>query len=101
MLRVGCMPCIMTSKKELKQIFKHLPDVEEKLLNLEVNPARTFFPPNYIPDRFCSLTVTNKKGESVKVPTIQDVKKYVMWEQENQLFDEEPERCMSHYSICE
>lgn len=101
MKRVGCMPCIMTSHKEMKNIFEQFPDVETKLNKLE-QYGHGFFPPDYIPKRYCSKTAINKKGETVKYPGIEDVKKYLL-KNENQLklteFD--GDSCMSYYSICE
>lgn len=100
MKRVGCMPCIMVSKKELKNIIQQFPDVIEKIKEIEAKVGRTFFPPNYIPDRFCSRR-DEKTG--VMVPTVEDVVKYVS-DDPNQIkmFDEpEGETCMSYYSICE
>ena len=100
MKRVGCMPCIMSNKPEMKNIFNQFPEVEEKLLNLEQH-GHSFFPPSYIPDRFCSNTVVNKKGETVVYPSISDVKSYLTSEKTENLFEEEGESCMSYYSICE
>ena len=33
MKRVGCMPCIMVSKPEIKNIFKQFPEIIEKIKN--------------------------------------------------------------------
>lgn len=100
MKRVGCMPCIMSNQKDMKQIFLQFPEVESKLIELE-KYGHSFFSPSYIPSRFCSQTHINKSGETIKYPTIQDVKSYILGQEQDQLFDEPVERCMSIYSICE
>ena len=98
MKRVGCMPCIMVSKKELKEIIIRFPFVVNNLRELEVKVGSTFFPPGYVPDYACSRVTEDNKY----FPTADDVFNYIM-AQDNQteLFDEEPEKCMSHYAICE
>ncbi len=97
MKRVGCMPCIMVSKGELKNIIRKFPNVIENLKSAENEVKRTFFPPKYIPDRFCSKIVSPSK----KIPTCEDVIRYVS-EDENQLrLIEDSETCMSYYAICE
>jgi len=100
MKRVGCMPCIMSTKGQMKTIFEKFPDVEQKLIDLESH-GHSFFPPSYIPERFCSQTHINKKGIPVKYPIISDVKSYLTSEKTENLFEEEGESCMSYYSICE
>ena len=96
MKRVGCMPCIMISKPELKNIVKFFPDIKDKIKNLENEVGKTFFPLKYIPDRFCSKI--DKNG--VIYPECNDIFDYIQ-SNENQLniFDE-PE-CLSYYGICE
>ena len=101
MKRVGCMPCIMTSHKEMKNIFEQFPEVETKLTELEKH-GHSFFPPDYIPRRYCSKIAINKKGEAVKYPIIKDVKKYLLGDENQHRFIEvESGSCMSYYSICE
>jgi 3'-phosphoadenosine 5'-phosphosulfate sulfotransferase (PAPS reductase)/FAD synthetase len=98
MKRVGCMPCIMSSLPEIKIIAEKFPDVIDKVRNLEEKLGRTFFPPDRIPARFCSRR--DEKGNPF--PTIDDVVNYVR-DNPNQLllFNQEPESCMSGYSVCE
>lgn len=100
MKRVGCMPCVMTNRGEMKNIFIQFPEVEDKLKELE-DFGHDFFMPGYIPNRFCSKSVINKKGENVKISTISDVKKYLTSEKTIDIFEEDGESCMSYYSICE
>lgn len=100
MKRVGCMPCIMVSKPELKNILNQFPEVVAKIAAIEKQLGRTFFPPKFIPDRYCS-----KRDEKTGVPIcfIEDVVKYVRDDPDQiKMFDEpEGESCMSYYSICE
>jgi hypothetical protein len=115
MKRVGCMPCIMAGHSEIKNIIKQFPDVIIKIKELENKLGRTFFPPKYIPDRYCSCSQevevsifddngkrVGRKKELRYFPTVDDVVKYVQ-DDPNQLtmLDQEGEHCMSYYSICE
>lgn len=52
--RVGCFPCIMCRLGEIRLIAKHDPAHIEKIYKLEVLSGSTFFPPNFIPARFCT-----------------------------------------------
>ena len=98
--RVGCFPCIMCRKREVQLISKdewasqRLILAEQKMKNKTKNGS-TFFPPTYIPKRFCT------NGE---YPTIEDVFKYVN-RNDAQLDLFEPEggySCMSLYhGLCE
>ena len=103
MKRVGCMPCIMVTLPEVKNIFFQFPDVIEKIKKIETDLGRTFFPPEYIPERFCSRVEKKKDGTEIRVPTVDDVLKYVRDDPDQiNMFPEEPgESCMSYYSICE
>ncbi|KDR52344.1 phosphoadenosine phosphosulfate reductase family protein [Hoylesella loescheii] len=98
--RVGCFPCIMCRKREMQLISKdewasqRLILAEQKMKN-ETKNGSTFFPPTYIPKRFCA------NGE---YPTIAEVFKYVN-RNDAQLDLFEPEggySCMSLYhGLCE
>lgn len=98
--RVGCFPCIMSNKNDIKVLSK-----DEKYLNRlidsEKKVGRTFFPPNHIPERFMSLT-DSKSGK--RIPAVMDVVKHFT-KKDNQigLFEKEEENksCMSFYYICE
>ena len=94
MARVGCFPCIMARKQEAKLIlnddlgYKKLKEAEEYV-------DRSFFPPGYIPERFC------KNGE---YPLVDDVKLYVNRNEgmEDIFEPEEGYSCMSLYhGLCE
>lgn len=97
MKRVGCFPCIMSSHLELVQIFKRFPEVIENIREIETAIGKSFFSAGTIPDKYCSGYDT--KSEKY-FPWIDDVKKYIINENQIGLFDE-GESCMSYYSICE
>jgi 3'-phosphoadenosine 5'-phosphosulfate sulfotransferase (PAPS reductase)/FAD synthetase len=56
MSRVGCFPCIMCRLTEIRQIALHDTDTIDKIYKLEVLSDSTFFPPNYIPNKYCTKT---------------------------------------------
>jgi 3'-phosphoadenosine 5'-phosphosulfate sulfotransferase (PAPS reductase)/FAD synthetase len=119
MKRVGCMPCVMVSHKEMKSIYDRFPEIANNIQKLENELGSTFFPPNYIPDAFCSRFIIQRKPiykdddldideiigyKNVRkyYPTADDVKKYLCGNNQDGLFPEpEGETCMSYYSICE
>ena len=77
--RVGCFPCIMSNKLELRTIAKHFPERIDMIRKAELETGKngsTFFSRNKTPAQFRSLTITNKAGEQMLVPTIDDV---VQW----------------------
>ena len=80
MSRVGCMPCIMCNHGEMKSIIKTRPKVIEKIINLEKEVGRSYFPPNYIPDYACS---GDSNGKSF--PWVTDVVKYLEKNKEQML----------------
>lgn len=97
--RVGCFPCVMCRKREVQLISKdmwaaqRLVDAENKMKEC-TEKGSTFFPPKYIPKRFCEKAY----------PTIQEVFNYVNRD-DAQLDLFEPEggySCMSVYhGLCE
>lgn len=52
--RVGCYPCIMSQLAEIKLIAENDPHRIEQLEQLEQLAGSTFFPPGYIPLKYCS-----------------------------------------------
>lgn len=52
--RIGCWPCVNSKLGEIKIIAKEDPLRMEQLEQLEQLANSTFFPPGYIPERFCS-----------------------------------------------
>lgn len=111
MKRVGCWPCVMVSKGELRQAFLRFPELRDQLAGLEAKlnigraekDYRAFFRTDYIPERFCSLTIQTKDGRRVKCPSAQDVYDYLTWIDPHQLalFDVPAPQCMSVYNLCE
>lgn len=98
--RVGCFPCVMCRKREVQLLSmdewarKRLIDAEQRMKD-ETERGSSFFPPTYIPKRFCT------NGE---YPTVQEVFKYVN-RNDAQLDMFEPDggySCMSLYhGLCE
>lgn len=110
--RVGCWPCIMVSKRELKSLMKNTPEIVERVIDLErtINAAhdfgespRTFFRYDYIPPRFHydGLKVRTKLGKLMSIPTANDVFRYLREVDEDQLPLIPAPSCMSHYNLCE
>jgi 3'-phosphoadenosine 5'-phosphosulfate sulfotransferase (PAPS reductase)/FAD synthetase len=102
--RVGCFPCIMTNKAEIHSMLENTPEFYQRVKEAEASAESTFFPPDYIPPRYCSKSVITKDGDTVKVPTIDDVVRYVTDKTaQMEIFQEQQTdgRCMSFYSICE
>lgn len=102
--RVGCFPCVMCSHMEIKLIAEQYPEVIERIRQLETSVGgRSFFPPSYIPERFCTMTSISKDGlKKTMYPSIDDVVTYVMDDaNQGRLFDKPIGGCISFYSICE
>lgn len=103
--RVGCFPCINVTLKELKRVGSRLPEIWERAAELERAAERTFFPPDYIPLRFCSRSVVSENsGKPVGIPSVADVRTYIEATDVQQiaLFDTaRPSGCMSVYNLCE
>ena len=98
--RVGCFPCIMCRKREVQLISKdewankRLIEAEQRMRE-ETSKGSSFFPPTYIPKRFCA------NGE---FPTVLEVFKYVNRNDvEEDMFEpDEGYSCMSLYhGLCE
>jgi 3'-phosphoadenosine 5'-phosphosulfate sulfotransferase (PAPS reductase)/FAD synthetase len=71
--RVGCFPCIMSNKPEMRAIARQHPETINKLEQWEREIGSSFFSPNKVPERFRSFEVTTKAGERVKCCTVRDV----------------------------
>lgn len=73
--RVGCFPCINSSKAEVKLISIHFPERITEIREMEnsfPNGISTFFAPKTVPERFRSKEIRTRKGP-MKVATIDDV----------------------------
>lgn len=104
MSRVGCMPCIMCKHSEIKQISNRFPEHIDKIRKAEQDLNTSIFTNGKIPDRYCSKEAVNKKGKTVKYPTIDDVVDYVNKDKNQSDIFQEPDsehKCMSFYGICE
>lgn len=102
--RVGCFVCIMVTHYELFQMLDNFPEIEQKLIDAEAYVGSLFFPPGYIPNRYCSKSTLNKKGILVYYPTAQDVFAYIrMKNAQGELFPEPNtnKSCMTAFNICE
>lgn len=96
--RVGCFPCVLINHRELKALSANLPEVRGRIVELERISGRTFFPPNYIPDRFCT-GFDESSGKAF--PKAQDVFRYLDAVTEDQLPLLPARSCMSVYNLCE
>lgn len=82
--RVGCFPCIMSRKAEIRLIALKFPERIDMIRKAEQEFQRrygrysSFFPAQVIPERFRSMDYVNKEGERIKVATIDDVVRWSM-----------------------
>lgn len=126
--RVGCFPCIMCGLGGIRLIATKYPERIAVIRQLEEEAGTTFFPFEYIPQRYCTKVVMHRVDEDEmtlkevadyqqvgkmqededgrfvmvpkRCPTIDDVVKYVTATAGQQSFFEAP-KCQSVYSICE
>lgn len=96
--RVGCFPCVMVNMRELKAMMERLPEIKEAIASLEAICNRTFFPPNYIPERF-NTGFDPKSGKTF--PKSEDVFRYLERTDEDQIPMFPARSCMSVYNLCE
>jgi hypothetical protein len=85
----------------LKRLSGTLPEVWERAAELERAAERTFFPPDYIPARFCAR---RDPASGVAIPSVDEVRAYLTQADERQiaLFDTaRPSGCISVYNLCE
>jgi len=129
--RVGCFPCIFVNHRELKVLLDLDPFLADRLRALEraatesggdPHHPRTMFRSDYIPQRYCSLPTTvvdpiyettfhpdgtqteTQVGERIRhlrLPTVDDVIRYIRATDEDQLPLLPPPKCLSIYSRCE
>lgn len=101
--RVGCYPCIMSSKMELRELAKRSPDRIDFLRDKETEIGRTFFSANKVPAH-CSSKQALKNSEVVYVPTIDDVVTWSMTAYGGKQFEfdfDEGLMCDSNLGMCE
>lgn len=91
--RVGCFPCIMCRHKEIELIAKNDPEMCQRLIQAEKSVGHSFFPPSYIPQRFCK----NKQ-----YPYVEEVLEYVKEHTPDMFEPEGGYACMSlFHGLCE
>lgn len=95
--RVGCFPCIMAAKREIKLIIKNHPKQWQAIKDAEKDCGRTFFPPDYIP-KYAQFNLS-EKGDLI--PTAEDVEKYLNANDTQLDLFEKTIGCMSVYNLCE
>lgn len=105
--RVGCYPCIMCTKGEIKNIVFNSPETIDKIREAEKTTITGFFGPDFVPDRYKRQT-DKKSGKPYA--SIDDVVDYIkdkhatgdlFAEIEKEEKKSSGRRCMSAYSICE
>lgn len=111
MKRVGCAPCIMSQKTEIRLMAMLFPErfdrirEEEKAEGIAARDINSFFSPDKVPKFWRSQKVTTKDGRQVSIATINDV---VAWSQTTRGgkqvgfdFGDEPETCSHTSGACE
>ena len=101
--RVGCFPCIMSNKAEIRNIAINFPERLDLIRNAEREIEGSFFSPNKTPERFHSGTCQTKDGRTVTFPFIDDVARWSMTGKRAQgsYIDEEPGPISCSSGFCE
>jgi 3'-phosphoadenosine 5'-phosphosulfate sulfotransferase (PAPS reductase)/FAD synthetase len=100
--RVGCAPCVNSSKEDIREWAARFPEMIDKVRAWEASVGRTFFPP----------TVTGKKGKSKEDPTLINwIDEVVEWAKTTRggkqyalplvEADADAGTCSSKYGLCE
>ncbi|MBN2684383.1 MAG: phosphoadenosine phosphosulfate reductase family protein [Pontiellaceae bacterium] len=82
--RVGCFPCIMSRKAEIRMIALQFPDRIDMIRNVEQEFERrygrysSFFSPKTVPPHFRTKPFIDSAGNTVMVATIDDVVNWSM-----------------------
>ena len=104
--RVGCFPCVMSRKAEMRNITLNFPDRIARIRELEIRMKESghptgFFHANSVPKRFRTEPFITKEGEHIMVASIDDVSRWSLTGKRAQgsYLDEpqEPEQCMSGF----
>lgn len=97
--RVGCFPCIMSNKMEIRMIANRFPERIAMLRKAEAETGKysTFFPRDKIPERFRSRQITTSKGELMNVATIDDV---VEWSKTGKYRPSQYEMDLTEHAVC-
>ena len=100
--RVGCFPCVMCRHDEVRQLMDLYPERIDEIRELEIKSNSTFFPPDYIPRKFCTkFCISKKTGKYTYAPTIDDVLKYLLDDPNQVRLFSKQKGCVSVYNICE
>lgn len=82
--RVGCWPCIMSRKAEIRTIALQFPEriaeirKAEERLEAEYGRYSSFFARNAVPERFRTKEYVTPEGEKMMVATIDDVVRWAL-----------------------
>lgn len=95
--RVGCFPCIMAKKSEIKLIIQNHPDQWQAIKDAELDANSTFFRADYVP-LFAQL---HRSDKGHRITTAEDVEKYLTANDTQLDLFEKPIGCMSVYNLCE
>lgn len=73
--RVGCFPCFMSIKSEIRLIAEASPERIDKIRSVEKSlvGGGTFFHRNVVPERFRTVPFVSESGEEMMVASIDDV----------------------------
>lgn len=109
-MRVGCFPCIMSRKSEIRNIAIRFPERITMIRNAEQNFEKhygrysSFFPRTIVPLRFRSKEYVTKEGKAIKIATIDDVVRWSMTGHRARgrfdipkLFNNDPITCVSGF----
>lgn len=106
--RVGCYPCVMSRKKEIRTIALNFPDRIDRIRLLENDSemsgkARGMFHPSMIPERFRTMPYVTQDGEEMMSASIDDVVRWSMTGKRAQgsYKDEPPEKISCRSGFCE
>lgn len=112
--RVGCFPCIMSRKHEIREIARSFPERISRIRQAELEMPNgsgfsSFFARKYVPEKFRSREIETAGGERVRVPTIDDVVTWSQTRQGGREYETGPQMdmgfdiptCWNKYGACE
>lgn len=108
--RVGCWPCIMSNKAEIRNITLNFPDQIKKLANAEAEMEAVngkfsgFFASDKIPPRFRTQRAVTKNNEQIVVACVDDVSRWSLTGHRargHYLNDPEPQTSVCNSGFCE
>lgn len=107
--RVGCLPCIMSQKIEIRMISRLFPERIDLIRNAENSFPEpkcfsSFFRRNTTPARFRSKEITTVNGQKMKVPTIDDVVDWSKTKRGGKQYEFDFDTgltCNSKFGVCE